>query len=53
MRLCGGVNIFGDLDVTAPVVSIEAVLQEDPEAIFGTAEKNYGGVQLWKAVRHA
>lgn len=48
MRLCGGVNIFADLKVTAPVVSIEAVLQADPEAIFGTAEKNYGGVNLWR-----
>ncbi|WP_426178193.1 cobalamin-binding protein [Massilia sp. TWR1-2-2] len=48
MRLCGGVNIFGDLLVTAPVVSTEAVLQADPEAIFGTSEKNYGGVNLWR-----
>ena len=48
MRLCGGVNIFGDLAVTAPVVGVEAVLQADPEAIFGTAEKNYGGVNLWR-----
>ena len=48
MRVCGGVNIFADLKVTAPVVSIEAVLQADPEAIFGTAEKDYGGVTLWK-----
>jgi iron complex transport system substrate-binding protein len=39
IRLCGGVNIFGELKVTAPVVSIEAVLQENPEAIFGTSEK--------------
>ena len=48
IRLCGGDNIFAKLKVTAPVVSVEAVLQEDPEAIFGTAEKNYGGVSLWK-----
>lgn len=48
IRLCGGVNIFSDLKVTAPVVSTEAVLQADPEAIFGTAEKDYGGVMLWK-----
>jgi iron complex transport system substrate-binding protein len=48
IRLCGGVNIFSDLKVTAPIVSIEAVLQSDPEAIFGTAEKDYGGVTLWK-----
>ncbi|WP_426197610.1 cobalamin-binding protein [Massilia sp. DWR3-1-1] len=48
MRLCGGVNVFGALSVTAPVVGVEAVLQEDPEAIFGTSEKNYGGVNLWR-----
>lgn len=48
IRLCGGVNIFNDLKVTAPVVSVEAVLQENPEAIFGTSEKDYGSVDLWK-----
>lgn len=48
IRLCGGVNIFADLKVTAPVVSIEGVLQENPEAIFGTSEKDYGSVDLWK-----
>jgi iron complex transport system substrate-binding protein len=48
LRLCGGENIFAGLAVTAPVVSIEGVLQENPEAIFATAEKNYGGVSMWK-----
>ncbi|MBV7539417.1 cobalamin-binding protein [Duganella sp. sic0402] len=47
IRLCGGVNVFADLKVTAPVVSIEAVLQANPEAIFGTLEKNYASVDLW------
>jgi iron complex transport system substrate-binding protein len=49
LHLCGGENIFGKLPVTAPVVSVEAVLKENPEAIFATAEKNYGGVSMWKA----
>jgi iron complex transport system substrate-binding protein len=48
LRLCGGENIFASLPVTAPVVSVEGVLQENPEAIFATAEKNYGGVSMWK-----
>ena len=48
MRLCGGENIFDKLLVTAPIVSIESVLQANPEAIIATAEKNYGGVDLWK-----
>lgn len=49
IRLCGGENVFAKMKTTAPVVSVEGVLQEDPEAIFGTAEKNYGGVNLWRA----
>jgi iron complex transport system substrate-binding protein len=48
LRLCGGENVFARLPVTAPVVSVEGVLQENPEALFATAEKNYGGVSMWK-----
>jgi len=48
LKLCGGENIFDKLTVTAPIVTVESVLQADPEAVFGTAEKNYGGVSLWK-----
>ena len=48
MRLCGGENVFAKMAVTAPVVSIEAVLEADPEAIFGTGEKNTDGVNLWR-----
>jgi iron complex transport system substrate-binding protein len=48
IRLCGGENIFASLAVTAPVVTVEGVLQQDPEAVFASAEKNYGGVNLWK-----
>ena len=33
LRLCGAVNVFGDLDELAPRISIEAVLAADPEAI--------------------
>jgi iron complex transport system substrate-binding protein len=50
IRACNGVNIFAPLKVTAPIVSVEAVLQKDPEAIFSTGEgsQNDGGVDLWK-----
>jgi len=48
LRLCGGANVFADLPTTAPVVSVEGVLQKNPEAIFATAEKNYGGISMWK-----
>ena len=51
VRLCGGENIFAQMKVTAPVVGVEAVLQEDPEAIFSTGErsKEDDGVAIWKA----
>lgn len=49
VRLCGGENIFAGMKVTAPVVSMEAVLAEDPEAIVSTGERSTqdGGVALW------
>ena len=50
IRLCGGENIFAKMPVTAPVVSVEGVLQEDPEAIVGSSERSArdGGVNLWR-----
>ncbi|MCL2344530.1 MAG: cobalamin-binding protein [Desulfobulbus sp.] len=36
IALCGGVNVFADLDRLAPTVSIEAVLAADPEAIIAS-----------------
>lgn len=50
IRLCGGVNIFANQKVTAPNVSIEAVLQKNPEAIIGTNESASpdGSMAMWK-----
>jgi iron complex transport system substrate-binding protein len=44
------VNVFDKNKVAAPVVSVEAVLQEDPEAIISSAERSEadGGINLWK-----
>ena len=36
IRLCGGENVFGHLGQMAPTVSVEAVLEADPEAIIAT-----------------
>jgi len=36
IRLCGGENVFGQLSQMAPTVSIEAVLDADPETIIAT-----------------
>jgi iron complex transport system substrate-binding protein len=50
MRLCGGQNIFASMKVTAPVVSVEAVMQEDPEVIIGGSQREPldEGIDLWK-----
>ena len=49
IRICGGRNVFGELKVVAPQVSIEAVLAADPEAIL--AGKRYDpanpGLKVW------
>ncbi|MBS1141116.1 MAG: Periplasmic binding protein [Proteobacteria bacterium] len=36
INLCGGTNVFGHLGKMAPTVSVEAVLEADPEAIIAT-----------------
>jgi len=36
IRLCGGENVFGHIKQMAPHVSVEAVLEADPEAIVAT-----------------
>jgi len=36
IKLCGGENVFGHLKQMAPTVSVEAVLEADPEAIIAT-----------------
>jgi len=35
IRLCGGVNIFADLPLLTPVVSLEAVMLRRPQVILG------------------
>jgi iron complex transport system substrate-binding protein len=36
INLCGGENVFAGLKVLAPVVSVEAVIAADPEAIVAS-----------------
>ncbi len=50
IRLCGGENVFGDLQALAPVVSVEAVVAADPEAIIasGMGEARPEWLDDWK-----
>lgn len=48
LHLCGGVNVFADLAVTAPSVSTEAVLLANPEAMITGDRKTTAGLEIWK-----
>ncbi|GAA4033992.1 cobalamin-binding protein [Actimicrobium antarcticum] len=48
IRLCGGDNIFARLPQLAPVVSTEAVLQANPEAIFTGGEDDPTALASWR-----
>ena len=47
LRLCGAENIFGKLPQLAPTVSIEAVLQADPDAILASKEEKKDPFAFW------
>lgn len=53
IHLCGGENVFAGLKVVAPSVSTEAVLQANPEAIFGgdQHDPNDAGIGIWTPYR--
>ncbi len=46
LAVCGARNVFADQALPAPQVSIEAVLQRNPQAILATAQ---GQLDAWKA----
>ena len=50
IRLCGGINVFGDLTALAPIVTAEAVLATNPEAIIasGMGEERPEWLDDWK-----
>jgi iron complex transport system substrate-binding protein len=53
IRICGGRNIFADLKTIAPQVSVEAVVQADPDTIVGgklyTPQDR--GLSIWQPYR--
>ena len=51
ITLCGGVNVFGDLDRLVPRISAESVIGANPEAILagGMGEENRHWLTRWEA----
>ena len=48
LALCGGVNVFGDLNDLAPQVGVEAVIAVDPEAIISTGAADAPAFTQWR-----
>lgn len=55
LEVCGARNVFADLSLPAPQVSIEAVLQRDPEVILASDQPQLEAWNAWPqvaAVKH-
>ncbi len=57
IRLCGGTNIFGELQGISPAVSLEAIIDRAPQVIVvGTTDENAGargqipGLSQWDTI---
>jgi len=50
--LCGGSNVFSDLDGLAPTVSVEAVVERDPEVMFASSDAADGAFDEWDRWPH-
>jgi len=47
VSLCGGTNIFADMDSLAPVVSVEAVLLRNPQVILSAQTGSANPLDIW------
>jgi iron complex transport system substrate-binding protein len=52
VELCGGRNVFADLEVWAPAISIEAVIAANPQAIISTDDTVPDAAAAWSRWRH-
>jgi iron complex transport system substrate-binding protein len=48
LALCGGENIFADVGGLAPSVSVEAVLERNPEAILASTDAGPQAFEQWQ-----
>ncbi|MCM1129252.1 MAG: cobalamin-binding protein [Alistipes senegalensis] len=48
IRICGGENVFSDLPALAPRISMEAVLEKDPDVIFISGSGGQAGGGFWR-----
>ncbi|MDZ3995197.1 cobalamin-binding protein [Pseudomonas sp. Teo4] len=51
LAVCGARNVFDDLDLPAPQVGVEAVLQRDPQVILAGDEAQLASWKAWPRLR--
>jgi iron complex transport system substrate-binding protein len=52
VELCGGRNVFADLNEFAPAIGIEAVIAANPQAIISTDDTVADAAAAWQRWRH-
>jgi iron complex transport system substrate-binding protein len=52
VELCGGRNVFAELNELAPAIGIEAVIARNPEVIVSTDDTVPDAAAAWKQWRH-
>ncbi|EPL15398.1 cobalamin-binding protein [Pseudomonas sp. CF161] len=50
LSVCGARNVFADLSLPAPQVSIESVLQRNPQAILATTQSQLDSWKAWPQI---
>jgi iron complex transport system substrate-binding protein len=48
IHLCGGTNIFADLNALAPAISVEAVIERDPEVMLASTDAGDNAFSEWQ-----
>lgn len=48
IELCGGTNVFGDLDELAPAVDVESVVARDPEVMLASSDAGVSAFEVWE-----
>ena len=48
IQLCGGQNIFADLNALAPAISVEAVIERDPEVMLASTDAGDDAFAEWR-----
>ena len=51
LRVCGARNVFADLSLPAPQVSVESVLARDPQVILGGSDAQLEPWQQWPTLQ--